>query len=135
MNDGFYLKALKTHQLEFGNFYFFDKYVISEINEGVFFNWKKAEVVIDLVIDFYENNFKVYYISNRKNRYYINPADWLNFKKTKHHIKTYLIVHNNTNSSFNLEFEKMFYKAKTTNFYSLEEAIGYVEKQENTELQ
>ncbi len=121
-----YKLAIEKHQLYFGSFYFYTNYIIAEINEGVFYDWKKANRMLKLALKFYGNDVKPHYISNRKNKYFVNPSDWLNFYKSEHRISSYIIVHRTTSSMFNLKFEKMFIKDKVLHFYHLQDAINWV---------
>ncbi|MAN27896.1 MAG: hypothetical protein CMH15_08510 [Mesonia sp.] len=110
----------------FGSFYFYKNYIIGEIKEGVFYDWKKANRLIKLALNFYGSGKKPHYISNRKNSYFVNPADWIKFYKSEHRISSYLIVHRSKSSMFNIKFEKMFFKDKILHFDSLHEAVNWV---------
>ena len=118
--------ALVKHQLYFGNFYFYENYIIAEVAEGVFFDWKKALIVIDLAEAFYGKMAMPHYISHRIHKYHVNPADWLNFFQMGHTLSSYILVHKHRSSIFNLKFEKMFYRGKVLQFYNLFEAVNWV---------
>ncbi|HIB36326.1 MAG TPA: hypothetical protein EYO36_01955 [Mesonia sp.] len=114
------------HQLYFGNFYFFDNFIVAEMHKGVFFDWKKATIVIELAEAFYGENSIPHYISNRKNKYFVNPADWTNFFQLGYKIKSYIVIHKTKSSLFNFKFEKMFFKGKTLQFYNLHNAVTWI---------
>lgn len=114
------------HQLYFGNFYFYENYIIAEVAEDTFFDWKKACIVIELAEAFYGKQSIPHYISNRVNKYFVNPADWTNFFQLGYRLKSFIVVHKNKSSLFNFKFEKMFYKGETLQFYNLYNAVCYV---------
>ncbi len=120
-------KVIAIHQLEFGEFYFFDDFVVSEIYDEVLFNWEKAKIVIDIAENIYGKGCQPHYISNRIHHYAIVPNDWLTFFKKRYLIKSYIIVTDAKNSIMNLHFERLFFKKirieKVTN---LDEALQLV---------
>ncbi len=61
--------------LSTGMFYFFDDFIISEMNEGVHFNWEAAQDIIELALNHYGSDSKISYISNRVNSYSIEAQD------------------------------------------------------------
>ena len=67
--------------LPFGNFYFFEKFVVSELNEGVHFDWDRVKILSDIIVSHYGRRQDLVYISNRVNSYSIEPQSWLKFDK------------------------------------------------------
>lgn len=65
-----------TYILQFGNIYFYEKFVITEIDEGVFFDKNKAILVADIISGHYENRLNIGYISNRVNQYKVGKEAW-----------------------------------------------------------
>lgn len=117
----------KKISLHCGNFYIFDTYVISEISEGVHFNWELAEEVIELVYDhFGSRNIKVAYISNRVNNYSVHAQDWLNFYKERHHLEAFAVVAYSKLGLMNVILEKVFSQIRLKKFSSLDEAVQWV---------
>lgn len=126
-----YTQLIEEHQLEFGDFYFFDNLVISEIHEEVLFNWEKAKIVIDIAERIYGKGCQPYYISNRIYKYSIIPKDWIRFFNNRYTIKAYLIVtYNSSTSIMNLMFEKLFFGNSNLptikKFQTLSEAIDFI---------
>lgn len=122
--------AWKTLELSFGNFYFFDQFVVGEIHEEEHFNWAKAKIVIDYAEKLYGENFKPCYISNRIHDYSIAASDWLTFFKNRYSLRKYIIVSDKVSSQLNLNFEKLFIK-ETSLIYkakNLDEALACVKK-------
>ena len=113
----------------FGNFYIFDDYIISEINQGVHFNWELAEIVIEQVYEYYgSRDIKVSYISNRVNSYSLYPQDWLRFYKERHHLEAFAIVAYNKIGLMNVILEKLFSQTRIRKFRDLDEAVSWVKE-------
>ncbi|MBT8261536.1 MAG: hypothetical protein KJO05_01860 [Bacteroidia bacterium] len=111
----------------FGNFYIFDDYVISEINEGVHFNWELAEIVIEQVYDYFgSRDIKLSYISNRIHSYSLHPQDWLRFYQERHQLEAFAIVAYNKIGLMNVILEKLFSQTRIRKFRNLDVAIEWV---------
>lgn len=115
---------------DYGNFYFLEGIVISEIEEGVTFTWDEAVKAIEAVKAFYGPNFNVCYISNRVNNYSVKPSDWLKFYRKNNKLVGYAVVTKSENSWFNALMEKLFSKIEIERFEDLYEAIKWA-KQKN----
>jgi len=117
----------KKISLHYGNFYIFDTYVISEISEGVHFNWALAEGVINLVYEhFGSRDIKVAYISNRINNYTVHAQDWLNFYKERHHLEAFAVVAYSKLGLMNVILEKVFSQVRLKKFRDLDSAVEWV---------
>jgi hypothetical protein len=112
--------------LESGTFYFCSQFVISEINEGINFDWKLAQEVIDLVYNHYGAEVEISYISNRVNSYSLVPQDWLKFFEARHTILSFCIVTYTKAGLMNIMLEKLFFKSKMKKFEKLYEATDWV---------
>lgn len=111
--------------LPFGSFYFFKKFVVSEINEGVHFDWQKVKILSDIMIVHYETENKLIYISNRVNSYSIEPQSWLKFdKKYQLFKKTGIIAYDNR-GGLSVVLERLFSKGSIKKFRSLKKAIEW----------
>ena len=75
-------------EMPFGNFYLFEKFFISEIHEGVHFDWEMIQTAMVEVVEFYGKNARVGYISNRVYSYSMITHSWM-----KVHKNYYLIFH------------------------------------------
>jgi hypothetical protein len=112
--------------LSFGEFYLFETFFISEIYEGVHFDWDKVEDLIMNLIDFYGEDIKLGYISNRVNSYSIDPYTWVKIENTYDFIVASAIVSYNHISLMNTKIEKLFSKKSIKACDSLEEAIKWI---------
>lgn len=113
-------------EMTFGNFYLFEKFFISEINEGVHFDWEMIKTVMTEVVEFYGTNAKVGYISNRVNSYSMNPQTWDKVRKKYNLIFAGAIVSYNNITFMNASIEKQFSKTSIKRCLSLEEAIQWI---------
>lgn len=115
----------EVREFEFGVFYFFDAFVISEINSGVFFKWKMAKKAIKASKEFYGENQPIVYISNRINNYTVTPADWLKFYANRNQLAYYSVVGSTTGSLSSTMLEKLFFKGSLKQFDDLGKAIAW----------
>ncbi len=125
--DSKYFK-LKHYQIErpFGYFYLLENFFISELNEGIHFDWEMIKSVMDEVIIFYGLDSQIGYISNRTNSYSIDPQTWNKVDKEYGVIVAGAIVTYNTMTFMNATLEKQFYKKSIKRCLSLEEAIEWI---------
>lgn len=121
----FFKNIREVREFEFGTFYFFDGLVISEINHGVFFQWKMAKKVVKAAKDFYGEDEPIAYISNRINQYTVVPTDWIKFYNNRHELAYYSVVGSTKGSLPSTFLEKMFFKGSLQQFDDLEKAIQW----------
>ncbi|MEH6657207.1 hypothetical protein [Leeuwenhoekiella marinoflava] len=133
VNDTYLSSLIKEeHRFEFGVFYFFDEFIISEINEGETFEWNKASKVIKVGKQFYKNkNHKINYISNRINDYSIKPQDWITYLNKYNLLNIFAVVTHRKTAIHNLIIERLFYKGDIFSFDSLLEAVNFIREQDD----
>ncbi|APY12261.1 hypothetical protein BWZ22_13950 [Seonamhaeicola sp. S2-3] len=112
----------------FGNFYFFEKFILSEVNEGFHFDWKMIKEVMEEAVAFYGSDVKLGYISNRVNSYSINPQSWNMVKEEYNMIAAGAIVTYSTMTFMNATIEKQFSENSIKRCLSLDEAIDWIVK-------
>ncbi|MFI1773624.1 hypothetical protein [Thalassobellus citreus] len=122
-----YSKEFKYTKLEypFGNFYLCEKFFISELNDGVHFNWEKIQLVMDDLIKHYDHDTSLAYISNRINSYSIDPQTW---KQTLDKYKIIIassIVAYTSFTFYNASLEKVFSEKSIKRCLNLKEAIEW----------
>ncbi|AGC76260.1 hypothetical protein LX97_00927 [Nonlabens dokdonensis] len=123
-NSSLYNETLKELNYSFGNFYFFDGFVVSEIKEGVDFSWELAKPIIQEVESFYNTKGSdIVYISNRVNSYNVKPVDWLKFTAFAFKLKGYAIVVDSHIKGRNAKFESLFIPVKFKVFDDLVHSI------------
>ena len=131
-----YPNVIKELNYSFADIYIFKGYVISEIKEGIVFNWDNhAKAVVDDVTKFLNTDGgDLIYISNRINSYSVMAQDWIKFFKNCYKLKGYYVVSDRQTSIVGYMVENLFFKNKIKKFSSIYEAINWLEKGRITEV-
>lgn len=126
-NSTYYKEALHELNYSFGDYYLFENFVVSEINEDVQYTWKNhGKKVVEEIFALYDNNGEsLIYITNRINNYAVMPTGWITFFKDNYQLKGYGIVCYTQKGYENALLEKTFLKTKVKPFRSLNEAIEW----------
>lgn len=126
--DSEYFEHLKPEVLKmsFGTFYLCDRFFVSELNEGVHFEWDKIEAVISELFKYYGENARLGYIPNRVNSYSVNPNYWAKVDEKYDIIAASAIVYYNYSNAINAEIEERFYKKPMKLCNNLTEAINWI---------
>ncbi|MDN3596633.1 hypothetical protein [Zunongwangia endophytica] len=114
---------LEKIEYDFGNIYFLEDILVSEINQGVVFNWECAEKVIIDAQRLFGNEYTPHFISNRIHKYYTVYQDWIHFFNNRYFVKSFSVISIHSYEMMNLVFERMFYKRKIHVANSLNEAF------------
>jgi len=124
----FYSRVLKEFNYPFADIFVFDKFIVSEIKQGVNFDYNNASEIIKDICSFLgsENGEDINYISNRVHSYSVTASDWVKFFKNNFSLKSYIVVSNKSKVS-NIIIEKLFYKGNIKHFKELDMAINFVE--------
>tara|TARA_R110002049_G_C9129630_1_gene558928 strand:- start:277 stop:702 length:426 start_codon:yes stop_codon:yes gene_type:complete len=127
-SESTYFNPLRHHLLEmpFGTFYFCEKFFVSELNEGVHFDWCMIENVMDELIKYYGKDAKLGYIPNRINSYSVNPHYWDKADKIYNMIVASAIVSYSTITMMNATIEKHFFSKSIKRCTSLTEAVDWI---------
>ena len=123
-----YFNLLPHSKIEFsfGNYYFFENFVISEINEGIHFDWDKILEVIGALMDYYGKEIRIAYISNRVHAYSIEPQLWYKFHKEFDFFIAIATVAYSDFSYINASIEKQFTKISLKRCDDLDQAVSWV---------
>ena len=114
-------------EMPFGDFYLCENFIISELHEGIHFDLPKIKMASKEILDYYDKDIKLSYISNRVNSYSIDPQGWSTINITLEQlIKNTAIVYSNHMTELNTHLEKHFSKLEMHTCYTLEEAINWV---------
>lgn len=114
-----------TYVSDKGNFYFFNKFIVSEMNQGAIFSWEDSLEIQSIAIDYYGEQKPIGYISNRVNKYSVRPTDWLKFKKMRN-LTGYAIVAHTEQGWINALIERLFFKGNMERFRSLYDAVEWI---------
>ncbi|MBD0822579.1 hypothetical protein [Aestuariibaculum marinum] len=109
----------------FGTFYFGEKFILSEMIEGVHFDWNMAQDLLNNVNAFYGTKPRIAYISNRINSYSVDPHNWNKLVKHIFIIASAIVIYNDM-AYLNATLEKRFSKSSIKRCTSLNEAIEWV---------
>lgn len=118
---------LDIHLSSHGIYYFFDGFVIAELNEGITGTWESSLDFIKASYNFYGDNGFIY-ISNRVNEYAVNPSDWLKFFKNKYPLNGFATVSTHNRRLENSTIEKLFITVEHRNFTDLYKAVDWAKK-------
>lgn len=123
-----YKEVIKELNYPFGNVYIFEKFVVSEIDEGISFNWENHGKLIVEDVTYYlgNNGDDIIYISNRIHSYSVVASDWLKFFKHSYSLKSYLIVSDDKVGLLNSMIENLFFSNKIKRFKTLEAAVNWI---------
>ena len=73
-------KLIKSQRLSFTNLDFYENFVVSKMDEGIVFDKKLSEIMIDVCLEFFNGNSFIY-IANRVNNYNVDPTIYLGLGK------------------------------------------------------
>jgi len=112
----------------FGLVYFFNEFVVTEINEGELYSSESSFELTKLIFDHYGPNTNIHVISNRINKYSVEPTYWFDFYKNENAnaLKKVSFVYYNELAYSNAKLEQIFIKCKSECFKSLHDAIDSV---------
>lgn len=112
--------------LQFGTFYFSKHFCISEIDEGIHVGPKESQEIIIALFEYYGENLKIGFISNRINSYSIDLGEWIKLNKTYNFlIVTAIVVYDDLN--FNIAIiEKHLSEVSIKKCNSLNQAIDWM---------
>lgn len=121
----FFKNIREVREFDFGIFYYFDGLVISEIKEGVIFDWNMAEKAVIAAQEIFGENAPIAYISNRINSYTVSPTDWIKFYNNRNRLSFYSVVGSTQGSFTSLVLERMFFQNSIHQFTDLQQAIDF----------
>jgi hypothetical protein len=116
----------KKVTIPIGDFYFLDAFCIAEIKEGVHIGIEECQEIIIALVDYYGENLKIGFISNRINSFSIDLRQWIKFNIDYDFIMaTAIVCYNNLNFNIaTIEKELSYYSTKRC--YTLNEAIKWM---------
>ncbi|PHS63993.1 MAG: hypothetical protein COB12_09040 [Flavobacterium sp.] len=110
----------------FGDYYFFEKFIVGEIKEGIHFNLIKVIQVNDKIYNHYGQDFKITYIANRINSYSTDPQTWSKLQERGENflIAAALVIYNDIGFKV-AAVEKQISKTYIKRCNHLDEAINW----------
>ena len=127
--DSSYFHSLTHNKVEFsfGNFFLFDNFIISEIDEGIHFDWDKIQEVVGMLYDNFGKELRIGYISNRINSYSIDPQNWVDFQEQHGFIVASAIISYSEFAYMNATIEKRFSENSLKRCINLDDAISWIQ--------
>lgn len=114
---------LKTIELDFASFDFYEDRVIARLKTEVMFRKPETLQVAEMCREFFKNR-KFIYISDRKNLYNVDPMVYLDIRKTKLLCGIAVLCHESICLKMAF-FEKEFARIPFEVFDELEDAIAW----------
>ena len=112
----------------FGKIYFFEKFVLAEMDYGIHLSWDKIQEIIDELLLFYGSECKIGYISNKTNSYSYEPNLWETFYKKYDFIVASSSIYYSEIDYLNATIEKHFSKKSVKRANSIEEAFSWISR-------
>lgn len=122
-------KLLEKYISKVGTYYFYERFIIGEINEGINFTSKMFEKTLTIALQHYGTKKPFGYISNRIHSYSVFPLDYLNCdEQFMDNFKAYAIVTYTETSQLSTNIEKRFAQKPFEQFNKLDHAILWMEE-------
>ena len=112
--------------LPFGKIYFFEKFVLSEMDYGIHLCWDKILKVVDEVLLHYGSTCKIGYISNKTNSYSYDPNLWKTFYEKYDFIVASSSIYYSKIDYLNATVEKHFSEKSIKRADSIEDALNWI---------
>ena len=122
-------KATSTIETKFGNLYFFDNFLITEIFEGVVVGKKEFNKIFNLCNDIYSDETPFGIVSYRLHPYSVNLFELIPISDKFNSVVANAVVAYTDISLKNFELEKRLLKFKGKFFNNLDSAISWINKE------
>jgi len=116
----------KKVELDFGVYYLFDNFFITEVNEGEHFDYAKLNVLLSSLRAHYGTHKRLAYIANRINSYSIDPVLWSYFDEDDSILIAAAIVIYRDSTYLNANIEKQLASIPIKRAQSLNDALNWV---------
>jgi len=121
--------AISTIKTNFGNLYFFDNFLITEIFEGMIVGKKEFLKIFDLCSDVYNSNKSFGIVSHRLYPYSVNLFELIPITDKFNSVIANAVVAYTDISVKNFELETQVLKFKGKFFNNMDSAITWVKKE------
>ncbi|GAA4270937.1 hypothetical protein U6A24_03470 [Aquimarina gracilis] len=119
-------ELIATHVLDIGNVYFYNNFVVTEINEGITLTFEKSAGLMLLAKKYYGNKVPFAYISNRVHSYSFQPTAHYQSTKLFPNLIGFAVVSYGSISNEIASLEQAFVNVPKNIFTNLEDAIEWV---------
>lgn len=128
-NQSILEQAQAIFNLNIGTFYFYKKYVICEIKEGIVVNFDNLIELIHIIEKHFGESTPYAIIGHRINAYSIDLSQAEDIIKLFKYVKAYAVVYYSNSAKRNVEFEKYFHNLNYNAFTDLKDAVVWVKKE------
>lgn len=123
-------ELIEYHKLKIGSLYFFNNFVITELNEGIHVDFDNFKEATRTILDYFGDK-PFGFIGNRRNTYSIDLNDVRLFKKSFPNLKAYAVVSNSLFSKGVFDIENHFFETNTKKlnrkkFDTIDDAVVWV---------
>lgn len=116
----------KKVELDFGVYYLFDNFFITEVNEGEHFDYPKLNMLLSSLRAHYGSHKRLAYIANRIHSYSIDPVLWSYFDEDDSILIAAAIVIYRDSTYLNANIEKQLASIPIKRAQSLNDALNWV---------
>ncbi len=128
MVENFRRPLIQKHEIDIGMFYFYENFIVGEVNEGSDLNFESGKKLYELIEIYYKGIIPYVYISNRVNSYSFKPTRLHGSAQKFPNLKGYAIVTYNPVNRKIACLERTFADIPTDVFDTLEDAVLWSEK-------
>ncbi len=121
--------AISIVQTKFGNLYFFDNYLITEMFEGMVVGKKEFTKIFNLCLDVYGENKPFGIVSHRLYPYSVNLFELIPISNKFESVIANAVVAYTDISLKNFELEKQLLKFRGKFFNNLDSSIAWIKKE------
>ncbi|UOB17307.1 hypothetical protein [Abyssalbus ytuae] len=117
-------KNYKIFHFDFGIFYFFEDFIIGEMDDGADITFENCRELIYTI----KKNYKLNvfgYVSNRINSYSVNPLDYKLINKHLGNLISFAMVCYDNTCQKSIDIEKRFCSRTVKTFNDLDDAIEW----------
>ncbi|TJY33896.1 hypothetical protein [Pontimicrobium aquaticum] len=121
--------AISIIETKFGNLYFYDNFLITEIFEGIIVGRKEFNKIFNLCLDIYDNDRPFGIVSHRVHPYSVNLFELIPISDKFNSVVANAVIAYTDISVKNFELEKRLLKFKGKFFNNLNSAISWTNKE------
>jgi hypothetical protein len=123
--------AISTIETKFGNLYFFNEFLITEMFEGMIIGKKEFTKIFDLCLDIYGSNKPFGIVSHRIYPYSVNLSELVTMTNRFNSVLANAVVAYTDISLKNFELEKQLLGFKGKFFNNLDSSITWIKNEIN----
>lgn len=115
-----------VYHLDIGSVYVFDKFLVTEFNEGILLNSEKYKLLGTIIEDHFSHLETFGFVANRIHKYATTPTELIEVKKNMTSIPRTAYVYYDESTKKSSIFESTFCPYEAAFFDTLEKALHWV---------